>query len=52
MAPHAWRSSRLHSVSKAFAQRCWRLHSAHLGVLHFLNAMETLEGRHSGVTGV
>jgi len=31
----AWRSRRLHSVSTAFAQRCWRLHSAHLGVLQF-----------------
>ena len=41
----AWRSRRLHSVSTAFAQRCWRLHSAHLGVLQFLkrcgNAVRT-----------
>jgi len=31
----AWRSRRMHSVSTAFAQRCWRLHSAHRGVLQF-----------------
>jgi len=31
----AWRSMRSHSVSTAFAQRCSRLHSAHLGVLQF-----------------
>jgi len=29
----AWRSRRLHSVFTAFPQRCWRLHSAHLGDL-------------------
>jgi len=27
----AWRTRRLHSVFTAFPQRCWRLHSAHLG---------------------
>ena len=41
----ARRSRRLHSVSIAFPQRCWRLHSAHLGDLHFLkrcgNAVRT-----------
>ena len=41
----AWRSRRLHSVCTAFAQRCWRLHSAHLGVLQFFkrcgNAVRT-----------
>jgi len=41
----SWRSRRLHSVLTAFAQRCWRLHSAHLGVLHFfkrcVNAVRT-----------
>ena len=31
----ARRSRRLHSVSIAFPQRCWRLHSAHLGYLQF-----------------
>jgi len=40
-----WRSRRLHSVSTAFPQRCWRLHSAHLGVLQFFkrygNAVRT-----------
>jgi len=30
-----WRSS----VSTAFAQRCWRLHSAHLGVLQFFQTL-------------
>ena len=35
----AWCSGRLHSIFTAFPQRCWRLHSAHLG---FLNAVETL----------
>ena len=30
----AWRSRRLHSVFTAFLQRCWRLHSAHLGDLY------------------
>jgi len=29
----AWRSRRLHSVSTAFTQRCWRSHSAQPGVL-------------------
>jgi len=42
----AWRSRRLHRVSTAFAQRCWRLHSAHLGVLQFfkrcVNAVKPL----------
>jgi len=33
------RSRRLHSVSTAFAQRCWRLHSAHLGVLQFFKTL-------------
>jgi len=41
----AWRSRRLHSISTAFAQRCWRLHIAHLGVRHFfkrcVNAVRT-----------
>ena len=40
-----WRSRRLHSVSTAFPQRCWRLHSAHLDVLQFFkrcgNAVRT-----------
>jgi len=30
-----WRSRWLHSVSTEFPQRCWHLHSAHLGVLQF-----------------
>ena len=36
----AWHSRRLHSVSTAFAQRRWRVHSAHLGVLQFLTLWE------------
>ena len=32
----AWRSRRLHV---AFPQRCWRLHSAHLGVLQFYKTL-------------
>jgi len=35
----AWRSMRLHSVSTAFAQRCWSLHIAHLGVLQFFKTL-------------
>jgi len=38
---NAWRSGRLHSVFTALAQRCWRLHSAHLGVLQFVDAVGT-----------
>jgi len=38
----AWRSRRLHNVSIAFAQRCWRLHSAHPRVLHFFKVLGTL----------
>jgi len=45
----AWRSRRLHSVSTAllaFAQRAPRRSA------NFVNAVGTLQGRHSGVTGV
>ena len=46
---------RLHRVSTAFAQRCWRMHSAHLGVLHFFkycgNAVRTPLWCDRGFTG-
>jgi len=41
----AWRFMRLQTVTTAFAQHCWRLHTAHLGVLRFFkrcgNAVRT-----------
>ena len=47
----AWRFWRLHSVFTSFPQRCWLLHSAHLGDLQLFEiAVETLWGRRSGVT--
>jgi len=36
----AWRPFRLHSAHIARTQRCWRLKSAHLGVLQFLEHCE------------
>jgi len=37
-----WRSRRWHSAHTASTQRCWRLHSAHLGDLHFQDTMRML----------